>query len=478
MQRIYFDKQIFSYLFQAENPVYKLFLTKLLDNKHRFLFCYSHGHLLDLKNDKTDTKYKELDFIEQLVGDNYLSYHAIEKRTSCYLAKPSEAFKDVENETGPSSFLNLFDDLDLSSATEEQREQFILAKKLFTKQKLDFGFSQIQELPPELREPLNKILPIGLGPMTLMEWTEHFMGMLKTMEEDKSVYKGLRNIVDKHINNGKFTIDYDSIDFNDDLKNSVLQKSFIEYVNNKLNPNGVKEVTDYDFYINAYFSLDLLGISKEPAKKVKFKNVMNDGYHSYYGAFCDYVVSEDLGFLKKTRALYKLLGIETKVYHIDDFIGYFTLLTNSFERDGDTFCRLLINDLKNGLVIDKETSIKYNRITTVIKPFHCYLGYFNRIENIKEDNLDYILLRRKTKNYSYFSFYREYEGIINAAFALFGYDINNKGKFSWDSEVKEINIGVWKGRFWVFNSLTILIEINEGLNEICLLITPTNKTMR
>ncbi len=472
MERIYFDKQIFSYLFRGENTVYQKFLADLLENKDKFLYCYSHGHLLDLANDQTEIKYKELDFMESLVGDNYLSYHAIDKRTSCYLARPQEAFKDIENDDEPISFATMFDDLDLSFATQEQKDQINQAKELFTKEKLDFGFSQIQELPSDLKEPLEKVLPIGLEPMTLMDWTEHFMGMLKSMKEDKTVYKGLRKVVDKHINNGKFTIDYNSIDFNDDLKNSVLKKSFIEYVNSNLNPNGDKEITDYDFYTNAYFTLDLLGISKEPAKKVRFNNVLNDGFHSYYGAFCDYVISDDQGFLKKTKALYKLLGIETSVYHIEEFISYFSLLKKSFENDSNSFFKLLINDLKNGIVIDNKKSIQFNRITTVIKPLHKYLGYFNILENIKENNQNFILLRRRTKNYSYFSFFRQYEGLINRAVKLFGNDYENKGIFIWDKEIEEIKQGKWKGRFWDFGTLTILIEINEGIKEICLLITP------
>jgi hypothetical protein len=475
MERIYFDKQIFSHLFKGEKPAYQNFLSTLNRNKHRFLYCYSHAHLLDLKNDLTDIKYKELDFIETLVNDNYLSYHAIEKRTSCYLAKPSEAFKDIEQDE-PISFSNIFDGLDLEFATPEQKAQVEFAKEILTNQKLDFGLSQIDALPGNLSEPLNKVLPIGLGPMTIMEWAEHFMGMVKTMEEDKSVYKGLRNVVDQNINNGKFTVDYESIDFNDDLKNSVLQKSFIEYVNNNLNPNGDKEVTDYDFYVNAYFTLDLLGISKEPSKTVKFKNVMNDGYHSYYGAFCDYVVSDDNGFLKKTKVLYKLLGIETKVYHIEEFIPFFNLQVNSFETDTNTFWQLLINDLRNGLVLDHFNSIKSDRKTTVIKPHHQYLGHFNRIESIKENGKDYILLRRKTKNYSYFSFYRGYEGIINNAITLFGIDSDFRGKFDWEKDIKEINDREWSGRFWNFGTLTKLNEINKGINEIFLLITPKNET--
>ncbi len=308
-----------------------------------------------------------------------------------------------------------------------------------------------------------------------MEWTEHFMGTLKSMEEDKTVYKGLRNVVDKHINNSKYTVEYDKIEFNDDLKNSVLQKSFIEYVNKNLNPNGDKEITDYDFYTNAYFTLDLLGISKEPSKSVKFRNVLNDGFHSYYGAFCDYIVSDDNGFLKKTKALDKLLNIETKVFHIDEFINHYYLLSNSFEPDVNSFFQLLINDLKNGLVIDSKNSLKYNRTITVIKPFHNFLGYFNRIDSMTEDNKDYILLRRETKHYSYFSFFREYEGLVNNAFKLFGYDTDYKGEFVWNKEVQEIQSQKWNGRFWDMGTLTIHLEINKGINEICLLITPTNE---
>lgn len=472
MERIYFDKQIFSHLYKGEKLVYQNFLKDLIESKDVFLFCYSQGHLLDLKNDKTEIKYKELDFIETLVGDNYLSYHAIDKKTSCYLARPNEAFKDIDIDEEPFSLSTFFGDMDLSYATEEQAEQLKNAIDILKNQKLDFGFLQNQEIPKELSETIGKFLPVGLNPMSIMEWSEHFKSMLKTLEDDKTAYKGLRNAIDKNINNGKFTVDYDEIDFNDELKNSVLQKTFIEYVNNNLNPNGDKIITDYDFYIQAYFTLDLLGISKE--KNARFKNVMNDGYHSYYGAFCNFVVSDDQGFLKKTRALYKLLGIETKVYHIDEFISYFTLLKNSLETESSTFFKLLRNDIKNGLVLENKNSLKYNRQTTIIKPFHSYLNYFNRIESINEDNQSFILLRRKTKNYSYFSFYREYEGIVNNAFKLFGYDKYLKGEFIWETEIKEINNSNWDGRFWDFDNLTILIEINKGINEICLLISTTN----
>ena len=168
--------------------------------------------------------------MDSIVNDNYLSYHAIEKKTSCYLARPLEAFADVENETDDIDFSSIFD-FDTSDLNPEDQEKFENAKTLLTNTKLDFNFPGMENLDSSITDPLKNILPFGQEPMTIMQWTEHFMGMLKNMKEDKSVYKGLRNVTDKHINNGKFTIDYDEIDFNEDLKDSQLQKTFIEYVN-------------------------------------------------------------------------------------------------------------------------------------------------------------------------------------------------------------------------------------------------------
>lgn len=471
MERIYFDKQIFSYLFKATSPTYTKFLEDLYANDDNFTFCFSHAHLLDLKNDKTEIKYKELEFIETLVKDNYLTYDSTQKNAFCFIAKPLEAFRDIEVDEPPFSLSNFFKDIDLSFATQEQKEQILLTQNIFENQKIDFNFPQVDDIPEELREPLSAVLPLGVDSLTMVEWSEHLMGMLKLLEEDKKVYKGVRNVVDKYVNNGKFTVDINEIDFNDDLKNSVIGKTFVEYVNQNLNPNGDKEITNYDFFTNAYFTLDLLGISKESSKTVKFKNVMNDGFHSYYGAFCDYVVSDDQGFLKKSNVMYKLLGIKTKVFHIDDFIQYFYLLKENKEKDAKTFITLLINDIKNGLVIKSWNSIKYDRHTKTIRPLHNYLGYFNTIDVIDEEKQNFIYLSRIVQNYSNFSFYREYEGVVNKAVRLFGIDKNRKSFFEWEQEIEEIEKKTWQGRFWEFDTFKILLEINMGNGKFSLLVS-------
>jgi hypothetical protein len=469
MDRIYFDKQIFSHLFKGKDSRYTKLLVDIMESKRHLLFCYSHAHLLDLKNDKTEIKYDELAFMSQIVDDNYISYDAIEKSTSCYLASPQEAFAQIDSEDDVISFSGLFENINLDYATPEQAAQIESAKRMLTEPSSLFDFSALQDLPEEQKSLFNRLVPSGNSSM--LDWLNSFAGFYRQMNEEKDIYKGLRKIVDGGFNNGKFVVNYDNIDFNDDLKNSLIKKSFTDFVYDSLNPDGKKEVSTYDFHCNAYFMLDLLGISKEPSKTVKFRNVMNDGFHSYYGAFCDYVVSDDNGFIKKSKVLYKLLGIETKVFHIDDFVGYFLLLKNSFESDVRSFTNLLVHDLSNSLVLGSKKSIKFNRVTTYLKPHHKYIGHFNSLESMVEDGVNYILFSKQSKNYSKFDFYREYKLVINNLIRLFGEDIDLKGDFKWEQEIEEIRNCIWTGRRWQLGKLKLILEINEGSKKFCMLIT-------
>ena len=386
------------------------------------------------------------------------------------MVKPNEAFADVNIEDDPIDFSAIYD-LDTSSFTQQQREQLEVAKNVLTNLKFDTNIFNQTNLPEDVSTPLSKILPTGGQSMSIIEMSQHLLDVLHSMENDKSVYKGLRTVSDKYLNNGKFTVDYDSIDFNEDLKDSPLQKTFIDYVTSNLNLSGEKKVTKYDFFTNAYMTLDLLGISKDSSKTVKFNNMLNDGFHSYYAAYCDILVSDDIGFLKKTKALYKLLNIETQVLHIDDFIKEFSFLIDNHEESKEVFFALLSNDLKNGLISNTKKSIRFNRQTTTIKCRHNYLGHFNRIDNMSEDGKTYAYLYREINNYSYFSFLREYQLIINNAVRLFGVDFNMKSNFNWTVEIEEIKKGEWLGRFWDFDTITILIEINIGTQELGLLIS-------
>ena len=472
MERIYFEKQIFSGLYKGTDPLYIELLSQLKDNKHNFLYPYSHALLLDLKNDKSDVKYKELAFIETLIGDNYLAYDSNKKRTVAHLKKPLDAFNEIENEPEItfSDISDFFKNIDLSYATDEQKEQMTKGVDLLFNQKIDFGFSKLKDLPDSISNPVRFILPIENASMTFMEWIESFMGSLELMKTDKKSYKGLRNLIDSQVNNGKFTVDYNNIDFNDNLKNSVLQKSFIDIVNSNLNPNGDKEISDYDFFVNAYFSLDLLGISKEPSNKVKFNNVLNDGFHSYYGAHCDYVVSADLGFLRKTRAIYRLLNIDTIVLHVNDFIPLFKKLSDNVKIKTTTFIDRIHSDVTYGLYLNVQAN-KFDFIIEPRKTHFLHLGYFNKLESVSKNKRLSVCFSRSTQNYSDSITYREFEGIVNTAVRIFGADNKFKGEYSWENENKELDNDTWKGRVWKGSSMSWSLELNKKTGNLNLIVT-------
>ena len=153
-----------------------------------------------MKNDATDVKFEELKFMETLVKDNYLCYYWGDKVTTCYLVTPAEAFKESaqdQNETEGLSLTSVLNEIDFESVDPEKREELIKAKEMLLNQKIDFGLN-IPELPEALKS-LAEILPIGTGAMTVQELMDYSMKVLRSMEENKGVYKGLRNIIDQHI---------------------------------------------------------------------------------------------------------------------------------------------------------------------------------------------------------------------------------------------------------------------------------------
>ena len=166
-----------------------------------------------------------------------------------------------------------------------------------------------------------------------------------------------------------------------------------------------------------------------------------------------------------------MVFIVTKVIDADDFIQSFDFIVEKEEKDLNSFYELLINDLKNGLIVDSYKSIDINRETNTIKPVHNYLGFFNRIDNIVENGKSYLYFYRKTSNYSNFTFIREYELVVNNAVEIFGADKHFKGKFEWEKEKDLIQSNKWYGRIWEFETFTLKIETNKGSEKLSILVT-------
>lgn len=453
--RVYLDSNVYRFLKKKETDFYKKLEIVLNERKSNFLFCYSYAHLADLKRDKSQKKYDDLSYMESFVDNNYLCHYWGNKTTSCYLAKPLEAFENLDDD----SIDDLFDFESIFTGDLEPLGQVFT--DLLQSQKLDFSMMQTENQPEDLKQALSTLFPADKKEFSLLDWMKNFGEFYKKLDDDKKAFKQLRGAITNNLTiSNLFDIDISKVNFNDDFKLTPLKKSFKQFVIDNLNPNGDKEITNYDFFTNAFSTLNILGLDKERNKKAAFANTINDSLHSYYAAHCDILVSDDEGLLVKSRALYKLLDIDTQIYHINDFYNNIRFLTEK-ESSTDRFVDLLVQDLEKGIVISTYPSMLNKRQNTIIKPIHTYLGYFNRIKQIKDfDNSNYIVLYNYRNNFSNFVFYKEYEMVTNTAIDVFGSDVNFKGKYS-DKDTAEIKKGDWSGRYWDFGNHVISLEINQ-----------------
>ena len=241
----------------------------------------------------------------------------------------------------------------------------------------------------------------------------------------------------------KYNIDIEKIDFDEELRNTPLQTSFTEFVNKSLEYSKNTIQKEYEFFITAFQSLNILGIDKESNKKAKFANTLNDAQHSYYAAHCDILVSDDAGFLLKSKVLFKLLDIDTKVLHVEEFASQIGYVAGFCDTSLNGYFKLLQFDLSNGLIINTKPSFRYQRTYTTIKPSQRHFAYFNVFDNIKDYEAgNFAVFYQDVNNYSKFVSYKEFEGVTNKIAGIFGLD-DNLRRFYTEVDTKEIKSGDW-----------------------------------
>lgn len=469
MARIYLDTNIFSNLksntsdkFQKLNKYIELY-------KNNVDFFFSHAHVRDKKKDKTDIKFEDFDFMEKIVGDNYISYHALDKNTSFYLATPKMVYDDED----------LSDDTDMLINFWEPKETddpiFALIKPLIKK-----AFSSVQ-VPIDLKwdtlsekdkELIKKMIPVhDDGQIDFAEFLPHFTKYQYQILTDGGAYKELRSLIDKSINAGKYTTVNGDFDFNEGFKNSAFEKTFFEYIYESCKTNGKEEVLDYDFYLKAYATLDSLGISKDKInKKNTFDNMFNDALHSLYARYFDYFVTDDSQTIQKSKALYNLTNVVTKVITSEEFLDLIEKIGKPTEGHLIDFFGKLSKDINDIAVIDSK-EIDEGIISQKLLE-HEYMNTFDELLELKNDEGRHFYLAKSQKFRLWQPNFRETGQIVNRCILLFGPDAGQFGQFDFEKEHKEIDQGNWKGRFWQIGTLAVYLHMNEGLKKLCLWISP------
>lgn len=469
MVRIYLDSNIFRFLKKADTDFYQSLDSSLRKYSDRLIYYYSHAHLLDLKRDKSDKKKDDLIFMEEFVQSNYLALGWKEEFVNVQIATPTEAFEGIGEDIQITDYINLdaiMMDLDVDSNPELSGVKSMIEGLMALPINLGLA-SNIASCSDEEKKLWQNLIPNIKDEYTLGEWLEQFSLMYENLFDDSTqTYKELRRFFIENFNLAqKFNIDIEKIDFDTALKDTPLQNSFTEFVNKSIENSSNTIQREFDFLMTAFQTLNILGVDREKNKKAKFANNFNDAQHAYYSAHCDVLVSDDVGFLLKSKVMYKLLGIETKVLHVEEFAAQIGVIAGVLDSSIDSYLKSLSFDLSNSLVVDTKPSFQYKRLYTTIKPFQRHFAYFNALDVIKDYEAGvFVVLYQNVKNYSRFVSYKEFEEVTNKVVRIFGVDDNLRGYYT-ERDTSEIQNGNWKGRVWTIDKLEITLDINIGTRK-------------
>lgn len=457
MVTIYLDKQIFSYLFKSNEAKYKALKEKILSHKNDFIFLYSDAHLLDLQKDKTEQKFAEMKFMQEIVESNRLVYN--DKQINLIKNTPDEIFNTLKEVD------KIIDTIDFSELTKEQINILSNITDIFIKDITgNLNINWLDERKP-IHEDKSQIDQESLIPIL-----KH---ITNNLYHQKEPYKLIRDNT-KAKYNPYIKISGDSTDFNDKLKNTPLRLSFIDTIKASLRQMGFASYGAFEIYIIAYALLDILGLSREKGKTVRFHNVQVDSYHSFFASYCDCLVSNDNGLIQKSKILYKLFNIDTHVYSIDEFINNFNECIVNNQKSGRTYIKEIMSDYSAKTII--RTEKRNENKLTFFKSTHKYFGYFQYMleRKIKDETVIILYKRQDTKSLLP---YREIEIITNRLVKSLkelnsSFDVFNK-----ETELPQFLKDKWEGRTWFLQDAEMKLTKFENASLLCFFINLKNKDM-
>jgi hypothetical protein len=470
MARVYFDSNVFSNLKKNETESFRKLNEYINRDEGFFSFFFSHAHILDKKKDKTLEKYTDLEFMETIVKDNYLSYHALDKISSIYLATPRQVFDDEDSIKGIGEDLNDFFLKNIFSNGDELFSDAL--KPLFDTEVITTPAYSSNENDSNNLSFTARLFQSKTGTITVGDLLNNLVNYYHDLFEEGSVYKELRNSLNNDIKTIPIIINDNTYLFKELFSDNYVQDKFIELVKDTLGKNADGQIYYYDFYLRAYCMLDMLGYHKDKVnKKNTFNNLFIDSLHSYYARYCDYLITDDAGLLAKSAVLYQLFEVSAKVMSVDNFLSIIDTIDRSKESTLPSFFEKIKGDLMFGEIINKTE--REGVITYSLEPKESYFGYFNKIFVVKNNTQGFFVIVEKERKHHLDGLnYRECKMIIKIMGNLFGNDIKNFGDFDLIEDVKKLNSKCWEGRCWEIGDACFYFQSDKNTNDFFLQIGP------
>ncbi|WP_276374321.1 hypothetical protein [Chryseolinea sp. H1M3-3] len=425
--RIYLDSCVYQD-FKRNGGEELLALT--LNSKNDNIYCYSEAHIYDLVRDKSDEKFRDMELIEKVADKNCYHY---DKKIEFNYYSPTQYYNRFEWD----SSVDIFGDV-------------------FTRSLLDFlkfipidfkQYIKLDQIPADCPPDFISLLE---QPSNLYDFCMSFLNFSEELSEDKKKFKDFVRYLHGNSLTGKIYeglgikgFDGQTITNKTDFKDTYLDFQAKQSVDKSMN----------SVFANMYNGLEMFGIVKGKPRKQQMMNMVNDGKHAYFGTFCDMVVSSDEDFIKKTKFLYDIFDIGTKVLSTDEFLLY---LKYSVPRNTVEECIKIINQVE----WNKMQRTVYNNedcLVSTLQPR--FYGYFNRLIFLPGEESDNFYFLRESVNWSTGTLAKEIEYVTNLLSRELGPDSNGNELFD-GSEFESEN---WKGRAWIKSTSFIVLKYREGL---------------
>lgn len=308
MKRLYLDWGVISNLKKKDYADLQAFF---LSHKDRLFFVYSPAHIDDLMRSEGDPRLAEdLKTLTSLVDDHLLAFE--KKEVTAYCEAPSHYYNQNKN-TPPvklAEFGNLLSSLD-SSIPGGHKIGTRLKEVL---QALSFPVPHAA-LTNSIWGSLLPGLPTKPSVLDVIQSAGLFVDK---MQDEDEYYKKYRSGIHEKgfkldVNAGNWT-EKDAIpNISVFLESMGVKKSFMELVMMPFAES--KNISDYEVFVAAYTTLDLLGYHSDKLSKPgsTINNLLSDAQHAFMASYCDCFITEDRRLASKAKALYNEFGIETRV---------------------------------------------------------------------------------------------------------------------------------------------------------------------
>ncbi|MBN8836331.1 MAG: hypothetical protein J0I09_03675 [Sphingobacteriia bacterium] len=466
MVRVYLDWNIFSYLknLKTSNEPYITLNQNLSKHKEDLLVPYTSAHLTDLitsykQSEKGKQKtLEDLQYLEELTNNLCIIYDYKEQKTYPDRYSIKDYFEQLLDSdtlmTG--NFENLFSSLKVTEFDGLTNSFFDLLKTL----PADIDTTIFQNINSKYQSFKDAFQQTATNSSYYNLLNDTFK-LLSQYNSNPKTYRNIRNV---SLDELKLSHDYTQSenpidDISKNLENSAFKKSFQEFASENLkNYFKDKEPSRFDSFTNHYIILDFLGYYRDS----HFKNLLQDAFHAYYGAHCDFFVTDDDNTYHKAKVIYDHFNIKTVVCKSQEFNSqlYEKIVLNSSSEK--PLIKVISEILNSSFVITNQHDDEFNPVD-IYKIDHYVLEYFNRLQvTHNADHSACIFLYKNSKNYSSFYFFKEIETLTNKIVRQFGVDHYNRFEYKTETENDELMKDEWKGRTWLIQNTLVRLRMCDA----------------